>query len=95
MLRALSSSLYKYTTFLAEIQIVLTLRNNSELLNLQRFARASLRHVLYYEGDSPGRTARGISPSAGNKKEASRERLASYYYTPLWWGGDSRVEIIC
>ena len=31
-LRAFSSSQYKYTTFFAEIQIPLTLRNNSEML---------------------------------------------------------------
>ena len=49
-LRAFSSSLYKNTTFFAEIQMVLTFEYNSELLNLQRFAAARLAHVLYYEG---------------------------------------------
>ena len=39
----------KDTTFSTEIQIALTFRNNPPIVNLQRFAAASLRDVLYYE----------------------------------------------
>ena len=51
-MRVLSSSLYKYTTFLGEIQIALTFRNTPRNVKMQRFAAASLRHVLYYEAGS-------------------------------------------
>ena len=46
---ALSSSLYKYTTFFREIQIALTFRNSPRNVKMQRFAAARVGHVLYYE----------------------------------------------
>ena len=49
-LRALSSSLYKYTTFSREIQIALTSRNTPRNVKMQRFAADGVRQVLYYEG---------------------------------------------
>ena len=52
MLRALSSSLYKYTTFSREIQIELTFRNTLRNVKMQRFAAAVGGHVLYYEACS-------------------------------------------
>ena len=49
-LRALSSSLYKYTTFSAEIQIALTFRNTATNVKKTRFAQTRGWQVLYYEG---------------------------------------------
>ena len=49
VLRAFSSSQYKYTTFSAEIQIALTFRNTRWNVKMQRFAAARVRQVLYYE----------------------------------------------
>ena len=43
-------SSYKDNTFSAEIQIALTLRNTSLIVNLRRFAAARVGRVLYYEG---------------------------------------------
>lgn len=48
-LRALSSSLCKYTKFSAEKQIVLTFRNNYPNVKMQRFAQDRFGLVLYYE----------------------------------------------
>ena len=48
-MRALSSSLSKYTTFFAEIQIALTFRNNLPNVKMQRFAADVVSQVLYYE----------------------------------------------
>ena len=49
LVRVLSSSQYKYTTFFAELQIPLTFRNTPRIVKMQRFAAASLKRVLYYE----------------------------------------------
>ena len=46
---AFSSSQYKYTTFSAEIQIVLTFEYNSGNVKKTRFAAARVWQVLYYE----------------------------------------------
>ena len=48
-LRALSSSLYKFTTFSREKQIALTFRNNPRNVKMTRFAQASRSQVLYYD----------------------------------------------
>ena len=53
-LRALSSSLYKYTTFSREIQIALTSRNTPRNIKMQRFAADGGCHVLYYEARLAG-----------------------------------------
>ena len=52
-MRVLSSSLYKYTTFSAEIQIAFTFRNILRNVKMQRFAADGVCQVLYYEGRSP------------------------------------------
>ena len=54
-MRVLSSSLYKDTTFLGEIQIRLTFRNTSRNVKMQRFAADGVGHVLYYEARSESR----------------------------------------
>ena len=46
---ALSSSLYKYTTFSGEIQIPLTFRNTLSTVKMRRFAADGARRVLYFE----------------------------------------------
>ena len=48
-MRALSSSLYKDTTFFREIQIALTFRNTPRNVKMQRFAADGVGQVLYYE----------------------------------------------
>ena len=48
-MQVLSSSQYKYTTFFAETQILLTFRNTLAKVKMRRFAAASLWRVLYYE----------------------------------------------
>ena len=53
LVRVLSSSQYKYTTFFAEIQIPLTFRNTLTTVKMRRFAAASLWRVLYYEAHTP------------------------------------------
>ena len=53
-LRALSSSLYKYTTFSREKQIALTFRNNPRNVKMTRFAQASRSQVLYYDARIDG-----------------------------------------
>ena len=49
LMRVLSSSQYKYTTFFAEIQIPLTFRNTLTTVKMRRFAAARVWRVLYYE----------------------------------------------
>ena len=49
LVRVLSSSQYKYTTFFAEIQIPLTFRNTYATVKMRRFAAARVWRVLYYE----------------------------------------------
>ena len=49
LVRVLSSSQYKYTTFFVEIQIPLTFRNTLATVNMQQFAADGVRRVLYYE----------------------------------------------
>ena len=53
-MRVLSSLQYKYTTFFAEIQILLTFRNTWATVKMQRFAADGGRQVLYYEGRMEG-----------------------------------------
>ena len=53
--------------FFREIQIVLTLRNTLSTVNLQRFAAASLRDVLYYEA-SFGRERPTVSSVAARPR---------------------------
>ena len=48
-LRALSSSLYKFTTFFGEKQILLTYRNTPWTVKKTRFAPDGRSHVLSYE----------------------------------------------
>ena len=48
-MRVLSSLQYKYTTFFAQIQILLTFRNTLAIVKMRRFAAACLWLVLYYE----------------------------------------------
>ena len=45
----LSSSQYKYTTFFAQIQILLTFRNTLTTVKMRRFAAARVGAMLYYE----------------------------------------------
>ena len=56
LVRVLSSSQYKYTTFFAEIQIPLTFRNPLATVNMLRFAADGARRVLYYEERMEGST---------------------------------------
>ena len=49
LVRVLSSSQYKYTTFFAEIQIPLTFRNTLTTVKMRRFAADGVWRVLYYE----------------------------------------------
>ena len=79
-MRALSSSLYKDTTFFAEIQIALTFRNTPRNVKMQRFAADGVGQVLYYEaahseqviaiGEALGEGALPRLPTPVNKMES-------------------------
>ena len=69
--RVLSSSLYKDTTFFAEIQIALTFRNKPSNVKKTRFAADGVWHVLSYEANE----GRGVSLNATEASQFVRLHL--------------------
>ena len=86
---ALSSSLYKYTTFFGKMQIALTFRNTPWTVKKTRFAQASGWRVLYYEARMGRRphTARG---DRWQNTHRFLHRNSHYSCFGAVWGGDWR-----